>query len=195
MFPSAYARCEFCGSDRRARSGGTGLAEVHPRGGLKIWCDLVASNCGPRVAWVGSFDRFVGAMPPFHTDSVALTYSDVEGARRWWIGTFDGKVARVPPDWDHPLPSDVAVQLPGQGAPTILLDAKSEAEQAGYDRPSPVASVIFCDNLNLKKAHEKPQKSRCSPRAARRWRYAVLRNPATARGISSKSARSARTSS
>lgn len=92
-------------------------------------------------------------MPLFYTDSVVLAYSDVEGAKRWWIGAFDCKVARVPSDWDCPLPSDVALQLPGHGAPTILLNANSEVEQAGYDRPSPVASVIFCDNL--KKAHEK----------------------------------------
>jgi hypothetical protein len=91
-------------------------------------------------------------MPRFYTDSVTLVYSDVEAAKRWWIDAFDCKMARVPPDWDCPLPSDVALQLPGHGAPTILLSAKTEVEQAGFDRPSPVASVIFCDQL--KKGHE-----------------------------------------
>jgi hypothetical protein len=35
---------------------------------------------------------------------------------------------------------------------TILLGAQSEAEQANFERPSPVATSIFCDKL--KKAHE-----------------------------------------
>jgi hypothetical protein len=92
------------------------------------------------------------AMPLFYTDSVTLAYSDVESAKRWWIETFGCKVAKVPSDWDCPLPSDVALQLPGHDAPTILLNAKAEVEQAGYDRPSSLASVIFCEKL--KKGHE-----------------------------------------
>src|ERR1035437_339976 len=91
-------------------------------------------------------------MPLFYTDSVTLAYSDVEGPRRWRIDAFVCKGARVPPPWDCPLPSDVALQLPGHEAPTILLNAKAEVEQAGFDRPSPVASVIFCNKL--KKGHE-----------------------------------------
>ena len=91
-------------------------------------------------------------MPLFFTDSVTLAYADVEGAKRWWIEAFDCKVAAVPPDWDCQLPSDVALQLPGHDAPTILLNAKAEVEQASFDRPSPVASVIFSNKL--KKGHE-----------------------------------------
>jgi hypothetical protein len=91
-------------------------------------------------------------MPLFYTDSVTLAYSDLDAAKRWWIEAFDGKVATVPADWDCSLPSDVALQLPGHDAPTILLSAKSEIEQAGYDRPSPLTSVIFCQKL--KKGHE-----------------------------------------
>lgn len=87
------------------------------------------------------------AMPLFYTDSLTLAYSDVESAKRWWIETFGCKAAKVPPDWDCPLPSDVALRLPGHDAPTILLNAKAEVEQAGYDRPSPLASVIFCQKL------------------------------------------------
>jgi hypothetical protein len=83
----------------------------------------------------------------FHTDSVALSYSDVEAAN-----TFGCKVVRVPKDWDNPLPSDVALTLPCDSEPTILLSAQSEVEQARFDRPSPVATVIFCDKL--KKGHE-----------------------------------------
>jgi hypothetical protein len=58
---------------------------------------------------------------------------------------------RVPQDWDNPLPSDVALTLPGDSEPKILLSAQSEVEQARFDRPSP-ETVIFCDKL--KKAHE-----------------------------------------
>jgi hypothetical protein len=68
------------------------------------------------------------------------------------INAFDCKVVRVPVDWDCPLPSDVALQLPGHNTPTILLNAKAEIEQAGFARPSPVSSVIFC--TKLKKGHE-----------------------------------------
>ncbi|MGH9504537.1 MAG: VOC family protein [Terriglobales bacterium] len=89
----------------------------------------------------------------FHTDSVALSYSNVEAAKQWWIDKFDCKVGKVPQDWDNPLPSDVALTLPGDSEPTILLSAQSEVEQARFDRPSPVATVIFCDNL--KKAYER----------------------------------------
>jgi len=88
----------------------------------------------------------------FQTDSVGLSYSNVEAAKQWWIDTFGCKVVRVPQDWDNPLPSDVALILPGDSEPTILLSAQSEVEQARFDRPSPVATVIFCNKL--KKAHE-----------------------------------------
>lgn len=57
-----------------------------------------------------------------------------------------------PEDWDNPLPSDVALTLPGDSEPTIVLSAQSEVAQARFDRPSPVATSIFCDKL--KKAHE-----------------------------------------
>lgn len=91
-------------------------------------------------------------MALFYTDSVTLAYSDVEAAKHWWVKAFECKVAKVPPDWDCQLPSDVALQLPGHTAPTILLNAGAEVEKAGYDRPSPLASVIFCEKL--KKGHE-----------------------------------------
>jgi catechol 2,3-dioxygenase-like lactoylglutathione lyase family enzyme len=88
----------------------------------------------------------------YRADSVALSYSNVEAAKQWWIDTFGCKVVRVPQEWDNPPPSDVALTLPGDSEPTILLSAQSEVEQARFDRPSPVATSIFCDKL--KKAHE-----------------------------------------
>jgi len=88
----------------------------------------------------------------FRADSVALSYSNVEAARQWWTETFGCKVAKVPRDWDNSLPSDVVLTLPGDSDATILLSAQSEVARAGFDRPSPVATVNFCDKL--KKAHE-----------------------------------------
>ena len=87
-------------------------------------------------------------MALFYTDSVTLAYANVEAAKLWWIDAFDCKVVSVPSDWDCTLPSDVALQLPGHDAPTILLNSRAEVEQAGFDRPSPVASVMFCNKLN-----------------------------------------------
>jgi catechol 2,3-dioxygenase-like lactoylglutathione lyase family enzyme len=40
----------------------------------------------------------------FHTDSVTLSYSDVDAATEWWIDTFGCKPVKVTPDWDNPLP-------------------------------------------------------------------------------------------
>src|SRR5215469_427907 len=78
----------------------------------------------------------------------------VEAAKRWWTGAFHCKVVSVPSDWDCPLASDVALQLPGHDTPTILLSSKTEVEQGDFDRPSPVASVIFCNKLS--KGHDHP---------------------------------------
>jgi len=91
-------------------------------------------------------------MSLFYTDSVTLAYSNVDAAKQWWIDAFDCKAVRVPADWDCPLPSDVALQLPDHDAPTILLNSKAEIEKAGYDQPSALASVIFCNKL--KKGYE-----------------------------------------
>jgi len=88
----------------------------------------------------------------FRTDSIILSYSNVEGAKRWWIDAFDCRQVKVPPDWDNPLPSDIALRLPGDAEPTILLNDRAEVQQAGFDRSSPVVPVIFSDKL--KKAHE-----------------------------------------
>jgi len=99
----------------------------------------------------------------FYTDSITLAYSDIEAAKRWWIAAFECKAVKEPADWDCPLPSDVALQLPGCDGPTILLSAKAEIEQAGYDRPSPLASVIFC--MKLQKGREQLEKRGVSPGA------------------------------
>jgi len=88
----------------------------------------------------------------FYTDSIALSYSNVEAAKQWWIETFDCKMAKVPEDWDNTLPSDVALKFAQDDEPTILLSAQTEVDQANFDRPSPPVSTIFCDKL--KKGHD-----------------------------------------
>jgi len=87
----------------------------------------------------------------FYTDSLALVCANVDVEKQWWIGAFDCKEVKVPKDWDCALPSDVALQLPGADAPTVLLSARAEVQQAGYDRQNDHATV-FC--TKVKKAHE-----------------------------------------
>jgi hypothetical protein len=43
-------------------------------------------------------------------------------------------VAEISADWDCRPPSDVALQLPGHDAPTILLSSRAEVEQAGFSK-------------------------------------------------------------
>lgn len=92
---------------------------------------------GPAVEiGIKAYETYFGrvGMPLFYTDSITLSYSDIQAAKRWWIDAFDCKVAKVPQDWDCQLPSDVALRLPCYDAPTILLKARSEVERAGTYR-------------------------------------------------------------
>lgn len=91
-------------------------------------------------------------MALFRTDSLAFCYLNLEQAKRWWIDAFDCRAMKVPLDWDNRLPSDVALQLPGDHEPTILLSDRAEAERAGFDRSLSVVPVIFSDKL--KRAHD-----------------------------------------
>jgi len=90
-------------------------------------------------------------MALFHTDYVALCCRDVQVERQWWIASFACEETAVPADWDCPLPSDVALKLPGAAEPTILLSDSGEVQRAGYERTND-RSIVFCGNL--KKAHE-----------------------------------------
>lgn len=96
----------------------------------------------------------------FHTDSLVLCYSNLNVARHWWIATFDCRQVNVPAAWDDPLPSDVALSLPGDSEPTILLCDKAEVREAGYaranDRP-----LVFCTKLT--KAREYLDKKGATP--------------------------------
>ncbi len=80
-------------------------------------------------------------------DSVVLCYSNVEAGKRWWIEAFDCKQVPVPADWENTGPSDIALKLPGDEEPTILLSSRE-----GSDLESRTVPIIFCSKL--KKAQE-----------------------------------------
>ena len=90
-------------------------------------------------------------MALFYTDFLSLACSNVQTEKQWWITTFEAKETKAPVDWDCPLPSDVALKLPGAEQPTILLSDRAEIERAGYDRQN-AHPLLFC--TNLRKAHE-----------------------------------------
>jgi hypothetical protein len=89
-------------------------------------------------------------MPVFGTDSIVLWYNNVEAAKQWWMRTFECKQAKVKPDWDYPLPSDVALELPDED-PTILLSDRAEAQEAKLAGPTD-HPIIFCSKIE--KAHK-----------------------------------------
>lgn len=91
-------------------------------------------------------------MPLFWTDSIALCYTNVAAAKTWWIESFECKEAKVPRDWDCTLPSDIALQLPGQKGPTILLSDWAEVREAGYSRSND-HTIIYCSRLSKAQQH------------------------------------------
>ena len=90
-------------------------------------------------------------MALFYTEFLSLACSDVQAEKQWWIAVFEAKEAKVPVDWDDPLPSDVALKLPGADQPTVLLRDRAEIEPAGHDSQND-HPLVFCSNV--KKAHE-----------------------------------------
>jgi catechol 2,3-dioxygenase-like lactoylglutathione lyase family enzyme len=91
------------------------------------------------------------AMALFSADSIAICCANVDATKRWWIEVFECKPTKLPADWDEPLPSNVALKLPGTAEPVILLSNRAEVQQAGLalrtDRP-----ILFCGKLE--RAHE-----------------------------------------
>ena|SRR6185436_19360325 len=73
--------------------------------------------------------------------SISICYSDIQAAR--CMGSTETRVSQ---DWDCPLPSDIALKLPMNKEPTILLSDQREALASGYER-SNTHTVIFCSNL------------------------------------------------
>jgi catechol 2,3-dioxygenase-like lactoylglutathione lyase family enzyme len=57
----------------------------------------------------------------------------------------------VPADWDEPLPSDVALKLPGHDEPVIVLIDRAEVQRAGLALPTD-RPILFCGKVE--RAHE-----------------------------------------
>lgn len=91
-------------------------------------------------------------MALFWTDSIALTCSNVERSKRWWIEVFVCKENKEPPDWDDPLPSDVALQMPGADRPAIYLSLRAQEQKAGLERAVD-HRIVFCSKLEKAQKH------------------------------------------
>jgi hypothetical protein len=84
----------------------------------------------------------------FQTDSVALSYSNVEAARQGWIETFGCKAVEVPQNRDNPLPSDVALTLPGDSdarSTELIWDDNTTYKRFVHDLP--IAARCVADNM------------------------------------------------
>lgn len=84
-------------------------------------------------------------MLPLWTDSIVMYCSSVEVAKRWWVEKLDCKQVKLP-NWDNPLPSDVALLLPGAEEPSILLTDRAEVKNAGFPVPTTVP-ILFTNKL------------------------------------------------
>jgi|SRR5579871_4050749 len=85
-------------------------------------------------------------MSLFWADSISIHTSNVEAAKKWWIESFGCEEAKMPEDWDDPLPSDVALKLPGSHKAAILLSGSGEDLGAGFERSSD-HPILFCAKL------------------------------------------------
>ncbi len=85
-------------------------------------------------------------MALFSTDFLSLCYSNLPAAKEWWIKSFECRQERVPQDWDCPLPSDIALKLPGDVEPSILLSDSAEVRTSGYESANE-HTILFCRNL------------------------------------------------
>jgi hypothetical protein len=91
-------------------------------------------------------------MALFWTEFICFEYANLDAAKRWWIASFECK--QVPlPGWDDPLPSDIALKLPGFAAePSILLRDRSEVGPPASAAPRR-NQIIFCDRLEKAREH------------------------------------------
>ncbi len=100
------------------------------------------------------------ALFQIQTGSVVLVCSNVELTKQWFIKIFDCKQVEVPEYWDNHLPSDVALELPGDDEPTILLNDEAEVRRAGFQRANE-HPILFCHKLQ--KAYEFLRRKGASP--------------------------------
>ena len=91
-------------------------------------------------------------MALFSVDSLVMCYSNIDVAKRWWIEQFECREMEVPANWDDPLPSDVALLLPGEDEPTILLCDQREVRDAGFER-SNQHPLLFSSKLSKAREH------------------------------------------
>lgn len=80
------------------------------------------------------------------TDSICLSCSNPRAAKEWWMHAFGCKETEIPEDWDNRLHSDLALRLPGDDAPRILLVHAREIQKAGHE-PVSQRAILFCGNL------------------------------------------------
>jgi hypothetical protein len=82
----------------------------------------------------------------FWTEFISFDYANLDAAKRWWIEVFEAK--QVPlPEWDDPLPSDIALKLPRFASePSILRRDRSEAGPAEDAIPAR-NQMIFCEQF------------------------------------------------
>jgi hypothetical protein len=99
-------------------------------------------------------------MALFYTEFLSLACANVQSEKRWWISVFGCKETSLPGDWNDPLPSDVALTLPGSDEPTIGLSDRAEVQSGGYE-PQDSHPLLF--SSNLKKAHEYLQAKNTAP--------------------------------
>ncbi len=85
-------------------------------------------------------------MPLFWTEFVGICCSDPEAEKRWWISSFACQECPVPEDWDDSLASDVALCLPGNEAPTILLRDRRHVLAFGGSVEDERA-LVFCSHI------------------------------------------------
>ncbi len=85
----------------------------------------------------------------FSMDFIELEYSNLEAANRWWTENFDCQ-RTAHRNCDDPLPGSIALKLPGDEQPSILLVSRAERQKAGYAPPDE-HPILFCRKVG--KAH------------------------------------------
>ena len=88
----------------------------------------------------------------FWTDAIYLVYTDAEAGAEWWISTFGAKRVALP-EWDDPLPNDIAVQFPDGETPSICISTSEDVRRSGLDRASTPHPVVVCNDIELASQH------------------------------------------